>query len=44
MASVFLKEEKFATKWYTTLCIQLKPIVRNRISKLEFKQTKNGLF
>jgi len=21
MASVFLKEEKYATKWYTTLCI-----------------------
>jgi len=29
-----LKEEKICYKWYTTLCIYL----RNRVSKLEFKQ------
>jgi len=36
MASVFWKIRKFATKWYATLCILVMPIVRNRVTKLEF--------
>jgi len=35
--TVFLKKEKFATKWVYTLCIYVKPIVRNRLTvKFEF--------
>jgi len=40
MASVHLKE-KFSTKWYTTLGIYVKPIVKNRVAKLRFAQKKN---
>jgi len=41
MTSVFLKEEKICyKKWYITLCIYFKPIVRNRVTKLEFRETK----
>jgi len=35
---VFESGEIFAAKWYTTLCIQVKPIARNRVAKLEFTQ------
>jgi len=39
-AWVFSKEEKFTTKWCTTLCIYVKQIIRNRVGKLEFRQVK----
>jgi len=30
------QENIFATKWYVTLCIEVKPIVGNSVGKLEF--------
>jgi len=31
MASVFLKEEKFATKWYILFSVYVKPVAKGRI-------------
>jgi len=31
---MFLEERKFATKWYVTLCVSIKPFVTNRVGKL----------
>jgi len=39
---VFGREENLIQNG--TLCIYFKPIVRNRVSKLELTQAKNGLF
>jgi len=39
-----LKEEKVCNKWHPTLCIYVKLIVRNRVAKVEFTQTKNAIF
>jgi len=43
MASMFLKKENICYKMvrHITLCIYVKPIVRNRVTMLEFTQTKS---
>jgi len=33
---------KNTTKWYIYFCIKVESIVRNRVTKLEFTQTKKG--
>jgi len=39
----FWKRRKFTIKWYTTLCIYVKTIVKNCVTKF-FTQTKKWLF
>jgi len=38
------EREKNSLQNGITLCSCVEPIVRNRVTKLEFTQTKNGLF
>jgi len=35
------KRRKFATKWYISFCVRVKPFARNRGAKVEFTQPKN---
>jgi len=36
----FCKRRKFATKWCISICVHVKSIARNRVAKIEFKETK----
>jgi len=41
MALLFSKEEKICYKMVYYIYVSIKPVVRNRIGKLEFTQMKN---